>query len=231
MDIINHQNTAPSKVPFAVTEAYKSIRTNLLFLLRKEFGNVLAVTSANVGEGKTTTALNLAIAFSQLGKKVLLIDADLRRPTVYQKAKIPNDAGLSNVIAGFDSFETAVNHVREDLDILTAGKVSPYSSELLGSETFKELLDKLKGEYNYIIIDTPPINVVSDGLVVSALTDGLLFVVREKFTVKDEIAKAISAAEFANIKVLGAILNGTNGKHSSRYGKYGYSKYQNTGEY
>lgn len=225
----DNAKSVPTKIPFAVAESYKSIRTNLLFLLRKEKGNVLAVSSANVGEGKSTTAINLAIAFSQLGRRALLIDADLRRPSIYKKAKLSNEVGLPNVIAGFNSLEECINTVRSNLDVLTAGRTSPNPSELLGSAAFSELLEKVKNDYDFIIIDTPPINVVSDGLIVSALTDGLLLVAREKFTIKEDFEKAINAAEFANIKLLGAVMNGTNAKAGKGYRKYrksGYEKYK-----
>ena len=214
-----------SKVPFAVAEAYKSIRTNLLFLLTKKKGNVVIVSGSDISEGKSTTAVNLAVAFSQLGDKVLLIDGDLRRSSIHKKTKLENNKGLSDVLGGFAEFKDAVKSVNPSLDVLTSGHQAPNPSELLGSTRCETLINELKEQYNYIIVDTPPVNVVSDALIVAPKSDGVILVVRDKFTMSDALKKAIEAFEFANIKVLGAIMNaaGTkgNGKYSKKY-KYSY---------
>jgi len=155
----NMQYSDPSqsgekKVPFAVVEAYKTMRTNLMFLLAQQNGKVVGFTSSNASEGKSTTSVNIAIAFSQLGGKVLIIDADLRRSSIHKKLKIENEDGLSNVLAGFSEFHSAVQHVNANFDVLSAGPIPPNPSELLGSVKFAELMTKLKEEYDYIIIVT-----------------------------------------------------------------------------
>ena len=146
-------------VPFAVVEAYKTIRTNLSFLLTANESNVLTITSPNAGEGKSTTAVNMAIAFSQLGEKVLIVDADMRRASLHKKMKLENKLGLSNVLAGFIKVEEAIHSVNDTLDVITAGQLPPNPSELLGSSRFKAFLEEVSEKYSYVIIDTPPVNI------------------------------------------------------------------------
>lgn len=214
-------------VPFAVVEAYKTIRTNLTYLLASSETKVFGITSPEAGEGKSTTSVNMAIAFSQLGDKVLLIDADMRRSSIHKKLKLENSLGLSNVLAGFNKHTEVINHISDTLDVITAGQVPPNPSELLGSARFKELLDAVGKDYSYVIIDTPPVDVVTDALVIAPQTAGLVLVVKDQVTPTDSISRAIEAAKFANINILGAVMNAANPKSGVRYGyrKYGYRKY------
>ena len=143
-------NIAESRqVPFAVVEAYKAIRTNLTFLLSNSKTKVFGITSPEAGEGKSTTSVNMAIAFSQLGDKVLLIDADMRKSSIHKKLKIENDAGLSNILAGFNEYKDVITHINDTFDVITAGQVPPNPSELLGSVRFKELVEAVSKEYSY----------------------------------------------------------------------------------
>ncbi len=218
-------NNESKHVPFAVVEAYKAIRTKLTFLLSAgQSNNVITVTSPGAGEGKSTTAVNMAIAFSQLGEKVLLIDADMRRSSIHKKLKIENKNGLSNVLAGFNHYKESIVSINENLDVITAGQVPPNPSELLGSVRFKELIDALSKEYSYVIVDTPPVDYVTDALVIAPQTAGLVLVVRDRYTPIDAIKHAVDAAEFAGIRILGAVMNAANPKSGRRYGyrKYGY---------
>lgn len=214
-------------VPFAVVEAYKAIRTNLTFLLASQETKVFGITSPEAGEGKSTTSVNMAIAFSQLGDKVLLIDADMRRSSIHKKLKIENNVGLSNVLAGFNKYTEVVQHISDTFDVITAGQVPPNPSELLGSAKFKELVDTVGKEYSYVIIDTPPVDVVTDALVIAPYIAGLVLVVKDQVTPTDAIRRAIESAKFAGINILGAVMNAANPKTGGRYGyrKYGYRKY------
>ncbi len=228
------ENKGTKRVPFAVVEAYKTARTNLTFLLSAASSNIITISSAEVSDGKSTTSVNVAIAFSQLGQKVLLIDGDLRRCSLHKKLKIDNEKGLSTVLAGIDKFEDAIKSTSDTLDVLTAGQIPPNPSELLESEAFKNLLEEKAKEYAYIIIDTPPITVVSDALIVGGITKGIILVVREGYTTTDSVDKALSAAQFAGIDVLGVIMNGVNGREKRykyyryRYRYYGRSKNYNS---
>ena len=214
-------------VPFAVVEAYKAIRTNLTFLLATSETKVFGITSPEAGEGKSTTSVNMAIAFSQLGDKVLLIDADMRKSSIHKKLKIENNAGLSNVLAGFNNYSEVITHINDTFDVITAGQVPPNPSELLGSARFKELVETVGREYSYVIIDTPPMDVVTDAFVIAPHTAGLVLVVKDHVTPTDAINRAIEAAKFANINILGAVMNAANPKSGRGYGyrKYGYRKY------
>ncbi|MBR4073398.1 MAG: CpsD/CapB family tyrosine-protein kinase [Clostridia bacterium] len=206
------------------------MRTNLMFLLAQQNGKIVAFTSSNASEGKSTTSVNVAIAFSQLGGKVLVVDADLRRSSIHKKLRLENEDGISNVLAGFSEFSKAVQSINPNLDVLTAGPIPPNPSELLGSPKLTELFDKLREEYDYIIIDTPPLNVVTDALLIGPKTDGIILVVRDEFTPHDTVKRAIDAAEFANIKILGAVMNGANPKVSRGYTYRRYSyKYRSYG--
>lgn len=218
----NNQNIS-RKVPFSVVEAYKTIRTNLIFLLGHSNNQVLTFSSSNAGEGKSTTSINVSVAFAQMGGKILLIDCDLRRSSVHKKLQLDNSKGLSNVVAGFFDYKQAIIHYNSNLDILTAGPTPPNPSELLSSSAFGDLIDEVKKEYDYVIIDTPPINVVSDALLIAPRTSGIVLVVRTGFTPYDALQHTLEAAKFANINVLGTILNGTD-PSSNRYYKYRYYK-------
>ncbi len=230
-DVRSDHKETKKAAPFAVVEAYKSIRSNLCFLLeKKDKGNVIAITSSNAGEGKSTTAVNLAVAFSQLEDKIIIVDADMRRSSVHRKLHLENDKGLSNVIAGMCDFESAVKKVSDNFDALTSGQTPPNPSEMLGSKKFSDLIEKLRSVYDYVIIDTPPLNVVSDALVIAPNTDGLTFVLRDGFTPNYTIKRALASVEFAKTKVLGAVMNGANPKSGNKYiyRKYSYrSQYYN----
>lgn len=205
--------------PFAVVEAYKTIRTNMMFVLASSEKKRIVVSSAMPNEGKSTTALNVGIAFSQMGHKVLLIDGDMRKPTIYKKLKLNNSKGLSSILVGFCKLREAVRNVYPNFDVLTSGPIPPNPSELLSSENMTTLLDGLQDFYDYIIIDTPPINVVTDSLVLTPKTDGLVMVVREGQTTHEQLKKALNSVEFADVKLLGTILNGDRPEG----GKYGYN--------
>ncbi len=221
------------RTPFAVVEAYNTIRTNILFALSQSDEKIFVVSSANEGEGKSTSAVNIAISFSQLGKKILLIDSDLRKPSVHKKLHVTNTKGFSNVLVGFCTFEEAVNEINPNLDVLTAGSVPPNPSEILASTAVDRLFDTLKAKYDYIILDTPPLNIVTDAVVLAPKTSGMVIVIKDAATGHDEFKSAISAVEFANARVLGVILNSVNPKKSGKYKykyKYRYASYKGYGD-
>lgn len=209
----NNENKPVKKIPFAVVEAYKSVRTNLHFLLSENKSKTIVVSSATGGEGKSTTAVNLAIVCSQLGSKVLLIDADLRRPTIHRKLHLPNEQGISNVLVNFCKFDDAVQHINPCLDVITAGPTPPNPSELLSNNNLTQLVKELRTKYEYIIFDTPPINVVSDALALSPNSDGILFVTRSKKTSLAQIRQSLKKIDVAGVRLLGTVLNGADSKH------------------
>lgn len=219
-----NDNLTNKRVPFAIVESYKNLRTSITFLLSENEGNSFTVTSANAGEGKSTTSANLAVAFSQLGKKVLIIDADLRRASLHKKFKIENDVGLSDVIIGTANINDAVKNISPMLGVLTAGPLPPNPSELLDSQNFSDLMVYLNSTYDFVIVDTPPLNVVSDSLIVAPNTTGVVLVIRDGYTPHYSIKKAIEVMRFSNVNILGTVMNGINPRSKSRY-IYRKSKY------
>lgn len=228
-----------SKTSFYIAEAYKTLRTNLLFSIAAakdsaRFGNVFAVSSSLPGEGKSVSSANLAIALSQTASKVLLIDADLRKPVQNKLFAASNVRGLSTVLVGETLFEVAVKKdVRTNLDLLTSGKIPSNPSELLGSKAMENLLVELSEQYDYVVIDTPPLNVVSDALTFAPNTAGILLAVCPAICKHDHLKKSVESAKLANVNILGAFLSNTTNKSIglsynrkySRYGKYYYKKY------
>ncbi|MBR7132175.1 MAG: CpsD/CapB family tyrosine-protein kinase [Clostridia bacterium] len=224
-------NNGPSKVPFSVLEAYKNIRVHLTSMLANIDGNVVAISSPNASEGKSTTAVNTAIILSQLEKKVLLIDADIRRASIHKKLKMEKGTGCMDVVLGKAQFEDVILKYNPFLDVMTAGTSISNSSEIFSFEAFDTLLANLRTEYDYIIIDTPPVNLVSDALVISKKCDGLLLVVRTGVTTYDAFIDTLEHASVLDINILGVVMNGVDGS-SGRYGKYGkYGRYGRYGKY
>ena len=149
--------TLSDKSKFAIVESYKAARTNIMFSLSADDQKLFAVTSYSKGEGKSTVSSNLAISFSKMEKRVLLVDSDLRRPNIHNIFKIENSTGLSNVIGKMGDFDEAVHRdVLPNLDILPSGTIPPNPSELLCSSRFADLVKRLSEEYDYVIFDTPP---------------------------------------------------------------------------
>lgn len=204
----NFGDISAEEIQFAVAESYKTIRTNLLFLLSSSAGcKSLTVSSPRAGDGKSTNAINISIAFSQLGKRVLLIDADLRRPSIHKKLRIANTEGLSGILAGFCDSQNAIVNISPCFDVLPSGAVPPNPSELLASPAYENMLSTLRLAYDIIIIDTPPIGVVSDALSIASKTDGLLLVVKEKVTVHTDMERILDNLKLSNVRILGAVLN------------------------
>lgn len=214
---------SPFKAPFAVVEAYKNIRIRLMSILEKyPEKKIIAISSPNAAAGKSTTSVNLAITLSQIGKKVMLIDGDIRRATVDKKLRIENGLGCSDVLAGNCQFNEAVVNYNPNMDILTSGSVVSNPSDLLGSVEFDHLLNDLREIYDYIIIDTPPLNLVSDTLAISKKCDGVILVARVGLSTYAELKSALESLKILDICVLGAIINGVEDVKKKYKSYYGY---------
>ena len=212
---------------FAIVEGYKIARTNLVFSLAASESKIVVVTSWSKGEGKSTATANLAISFSKMGKKVLLIDCDLRRPNLHNLLRLQNNAGLSEVLGKIKTYDEVINRdVLPCMDVLTAGSIPPNPSELLASVQFENLMRDVQEKYEYIIIDTPPIGIVTDSLILKDYISGYVVVVRERVTTHGDIEKSIQNINLADSKILGFLKVGctlTEKKYAK--GKYGYYKY------
>ena len=207
---------------FLITEAYKALRTNIIFTLNNANHGCkkIIITSASPGEGKTTTCINLAIAFAQTGSKVLIVEADLRKPRVYRHLQIERKPGLSDVLGGLVELKQAVKKCEEyGIDCITAGQLPPNPVELLSSDKMGEVIDVLSASYDYIFIDTPPVTMVADATAMSKFVDGVIVVVRQNYTIHETLERARNSLNFAEAKILGYILNDVN-NFSSRYGSY-----------
>ncbi|MDO4883030.1 MAG: CpsD/CapB family tyrosine-protein kinase [Oscillospiraceae bacterium] len=219
--------TISDKSKFAIVESYKSARSNIMFSLSADDDKLFAVTSYSKGEGKSTVSANLAISFSKMEKKVLLVDCDLRRPNIHNIFKIENQAGLSNVIGKMVEFEEVIHrNVLPNLDILPSGTIPPNPSELLCSPKFTNLIKKLYEEYDYIIFDTPPIGVVADALLLKDIIAGFVVVLRERSTTHGDVQNIMDSMKLADAKILGFVKVGcTSNKKRSRRGYYYYQYY------
>ncbi len=211
---------------FNTVETYKSIRTNIMFSMpKKDKGKVIAITSSSPGEGKTTTCINLAITFAQTGAKVILVDCDLRKSRIHRYLGIQRDDGVSNVVCNYTDIDKAIKkNVRENLDCMTAGEIPPNPAEILDTEEFKTMLDKLTEKYDYIFIDTPPMTVVTDAAVIMKEDMGVVVVVRENVTTFDLLDITIDNIKKTETKLLGVIMLGSEEK-KRKYGYYSTGKY------
>lgn len=217
-----------AQVKFQVTEAYKSIRTNIMFSIAHKGCKKVVISSAMENEGKSTGAVNIAISLAQTDLRVLLIDTDLRKPKIHMFFDMNSAPGLTHALSGIKSLDEVVRHTSyTNLDVITAGATPPNPSELLASESFEELLRTLEEHYDYIIVDTPPVNVVSDALPVIKKSDGVVLMVRSGMATYPDLDKAIHNLQFIDAKILGLVLNGVDTRSKgygtkSGYGKYGY---------
>ena len=222
------KNLLTTRSDFFIREAYKTLRTNVSFALAGEEGcKVIVVTSSLQGEGKSITAANLAISYAMTDRKVLLVDCDLRRPKLARLMQINGKVGLSNLIMQPRLLEKAIisTNIR-GLDVILSGDIPPNPSELLGSPRMQRLLEGLREAYDFIILDSPPVNMVTDAVVLAPESDGVLFLVRAGHSERGAVLHAVEQLEYAKAKILGFVLNDVD-MEKTHYGykKYRYSRY------
>lgn len=214
--VITH--TTPRSV---VSEQFRTLRTNVNFASPDTELRTIVLTSAAPGEGKSTTSANLATVFAQEGKQVLLVDADMRKPTTHYTFHMPNSIGLSNVLTRQKTVEEAVRPTSVDrLNLMTSGPIPPNPAELLASNTMGMLIAELKKMFDVVIFDAPPVLSVTDGQVLANKCDGVILVVNSGSTEKDMAVKAKEAIEASNSKLIGAVLNNFELAKDSNYYQY-----------
>lgn len=202
-------------------EAYRALRTNVTFVGAERPIQLISVTSPGPSEGKSTTAANLAVTLAQGGNRTLLIDGDLRRPQLHRAFGLVDHPGLTDVLVGHAQRREAVRpDVVQDLDVLPAGSLPPNPSELLGSEAMQGIITKLRRDYDYLVIDTPPILPVTDSAVVAAFADATILVMRSGETEEDAAQRAVEQLRQVRARVAGTVLNGVNPKHDRYYTYY-----------
>lgn len=224
----NVENTLHKNLEFTATEQYKLLRTNLSFTLPADVKcPIIGVTSSIRGEGKSTTAVNLSYVLAENGKKVLLVDADLRIPSIAKKMDMNSSPGLTDFLMDYESQQLSVfkSKLLDNWYILPSGNLPPNPSELLGSRRMKQIFSILSEKFDYIIVDLPPVNIVSDALAISSNITGMVVVIREEYTAKRELESCFRQLKLSNVNVLGCVLNSSKNEKGS-YGRYKkYYKY------
>ena len=201
LDLITHTN---SKSP--ISEAYRTLRTNIQFSSVDKQIKTLMVTSSMMSEGKTTTITNLAETFAQAGNRVIVVDADLRRPRVHQVFGVSNQQGVTNVLAGQVDLKDVVKVAGSQINVLTSGPIPPNPSELLGSAKMKDLVQLLSEHYDIVLIDAPPVNMVTDAAILSTFVDGVVLAIVSGKTEIEAGKRALKSLEGVKANVLGAVM-------------------------
>ena len=206
------------KAPKSIdAEAYRSLRSNIEYSSFDDEYRAIVVTSSVPGEGKSTTSGNLALSLAQSGNKVLLVDCDMRKPSIHKKFKISNMSGTAELLLRKESFEDVANCYNENLTIITAGKIPPNPSEMLSSRAMAAFIKEMKKEFKYIILDTPPLQAVTDAQVLSTKSDGVLLVVRAGSTKREMVLNSVDLIKKVHGKIIGTVLNGVENKKNNYY--------------
>lgn len=208
----------------AASEAYRTIRTNLLYSLVDLPLQIVVLTSPNPREGKSTTCANLGVVLAQAGKKTLVLDCDLRRPVLHKVFGVRNLYGLVNILAGERKLEEVWQEPLPGLKVLTVGPVPPNPAELLGSRRFGEFLEGLREQFDYVLVDAPPVEPVSDPAILATQGDGVLLVLDAQRTRKVAVRQSTRTLQAVGANVLGLVMN--NVKSRNRDGYYGYGSYE-----
>lgn len=221
------------KAPFRVQEGFHELRTNVTFCAAGEKGCVVGVASSIAGSGKSFVMANLAVSLSKLyDKKILLVDGDMRRPMIHKIFSVPNKVGLSNLLAGMDIAEADLKHSYDRLDVITSGTLPPNPIDLLSSPRMKEILKKWKEEYDYILIDLPPVGEVADMFAISDEVSGYIYVVRSGFTDSRILRDTTDTITSKNAKIYGYVVTDVHPERTEGYTKYGhYYRYYKYGHY
>lgn len=229
----NTVNTLHKNLSFTATEQYKLLRTNIEFTIPEdEKCPIIGVTSPTRSEGKSTTSINLSYVLAEKGSRVLLIDGDLRLPSIAKKLQIESSPGLTDILfrGKGEKMSQYASGLLDTWYILPSGVIPPNPSELLGSSRMKSILESLKEKFDYIILDLPPVNIVSDALSVSNLITGMVVVVREDYTDKKSLEHCMRQLRLSNVNILGYVVN--NSKTSKgTYGKYRYGNNKHNEKY
>ena len=202
-------------------EASRSLRTNIQYSSFDNKYQTLVVTSANPGEGKSTVSGNLALVLAQGESKVLLVDCDMRRPSVHKKFRISNTYGISDLLVGNKKMESVAHKYNDNLTIVPSGKIPPNPAEMLGSKAMTAFLEEMKKHFDYIVLDTPPLQAVADAQILSTKVDGSLIVVRAGVTKKDAVHNAVSIINKVNGNIIGTVLNAADNSKDKYYYYYG----------
>ena len=206
-----------------LAEKYRNLRTSIEYSSVDKKLQTIVVTSSDKNEGKSTVSSNLAYVLAQGEKKVLIVDCDLRKPTVHKKFELSNEVGLTEVLVDKINLDKAIQKLDYGVDVLTSGMIPPNPAEIVGSKSVESLLDHLKTIYDYIIIDTPPVGIVTDGIVLSGKVDGTILVVRANKTKDINVIESYNELKKVNANILGTVINIVE-TPKDKYGYYGYQE-------
>lgn len=206
-----------------ISESYRSLRTNIQFANLDNNMKTILVTSATPGEGKTLTLINLAVAMAQNGQKVLIVDCDMRKPRIHKALEISNKAGLAEYLMYGEDISRFINRIDTlNIDVLTSGKIPTNPSELLHSNVMKETVESLKGKYDYVFFDSPPVVPVTDAIVMASYIEGAVLVIASGKLEIDMAKKAKESLVASGIEILGVVLNKIPMNDSKAYQSYYY---------
>lgn len=206
-------------------EAYQRLQVNLDLASIDSKYKVIGITSSTKSEGKSTTIVNLANVYARKNKKVCIIDLDLRRPSIHYFFKKPNEVGLVDCVVGEISKEEVVKHSEEGIDFINTGKHTPFPAQVLESKNLLDLIEYLKGIYDFVLLDCPPILVSADTTLISKFTDGFIFVVKTNSTNKDALGDSLDALRNCGANIIGAVMTDVPSGRGTDYYGYGYYKY------
>lgn len=223
LELVSKEN-----MPFAYVEAYKSLRTNVKFIMATENIRSFAITSALQNESKSNISVNLAITLAEEGKKVIVVDGDFRKSTVQRFFRMRGiKKGTTSYLAGECTLDEAIISIEQyKIDILPVGATPPNPAELLATPQMKEMLAQLKERYDCVIVDTPPINVVTDAAIIGSMVDGVFLVVRSNYAPAEMVQMAKQRLEDVNVRILGVILSRLDLKENGSRSGYYYSYYK-----
>ncbi|MBM6860093.1 CpsD/CapB family tyrosine-protein kinase [Clostridium saudiense] len=202
-------------------ESYRTLRTNIQYSSFDNEYRTIVVTSSEPGEGKTVTSGNLALALAQGENKVLLVDCDMRKPSIHKNFRISNESGLTDLLLHKKTMEQVMVNYNKNLTIVPAGRVSPNPSEMLGSRAMGTFLEEMKNHFDYIVMDTPPLGAVTDAQVLSTKVDGTILVVKAGATKKDVVINSVNLIKKVNGNLIGTVLNGVEQSKNKYYYYYG----------
>ncbi|MDR3594817.1 CpsD/CapB family tyrosine-protein kinase [Clostridium sp.] len=208
-------------------EAYRTLRTNIQYSSFDKEIKTIVVTSAQAAEGKSTVSGNLALAFAQNEKKVIIVDCDLRKPSVHKNFKISNLKGLSEVLIGKEKLDEVIQSRNENLDILPSGKIPPNPSEMLASSSMNNLIENLKQKYDIVILDSAPLQAVTDAQILSTKVDGTILVIRAQRTNRQAVSEAKNLLTKVGSNIIGTVLHAVENTRGKYYYYYGSNNEKN----
>lgn len=212
-----------------LSEKYRNLRTSIEYSSVDKKLQTIVITSSEKDEGKSTVSANLAYILAQGAKKVLIVDCDLRKPTVHKKFQVSNEIGLTEVLVEKVTLEEAIQKQEFGVDVLTSGMLPPNPAEIVDSKAVEALFEHFKTIYDYIIIDTPPVGIVTDGVVLAGKADGTILVVRANKTKDSSVIEGYNELKKVNANVLGTVINVVE-TPKDKYGYYGHEKQKNKGK-